>query len=452
MGLVALLMLALALVAVATAQLHKRHIQQAHADEARRHVGWLTEISDPSERARAAAIVERQPSVLHAGAVPADLTDALPDPGQVKLASFQEQPAIWTRSAEDGEILVILSLSHAQASIDAGRHALFLYLGLTLVFVTLVGYAFFSLIIIRPLRALGIATQRAAQGDLASPIQVLPRNELGEVGRQFNAMLERLDDQRTSLQQKLEDLEQAHDELKRTQDSLIRSEKMAGVGQLAAGVAHEVGNPLAAVMGYTDLLRDRELDEETADDLAHRSITQLKRIRQTIRQLLDYSRAESDTQPTSLDAAMVIDEAVHLVRATPAAREVDIQVDLPDALPKVRAITGELSQILVNLLLNAVAAMNEADTSPALLVVSAEEDGQFVQLDVLDSGPGLDPEIATRIFDPFFTTRSPGAGTGLGLAITQRLVARIDGTIELVESTEGAHFRVRLPRAESPDD
>ena len=446
MALVVLLVVALALVAVATLQFHSRHLQQAVADEAQRHAAWLADIDDQEAQRIAADSLGTQDGVLHAGAPVEEMV--LAEDSRLWIADYDGESALWALEGDDADTLVVLSLTDAQAAVDAGRRALLLYLGVTLIFITLVGYAFFSFVVIRPLRALGVATERAANGDLASPVKVLPRNEFGEVGRQFNQMLDTLQTQREELKEQLDQIRAAHEELQKTQRSLVRSEKMASVGHLAAGVAHEVGNPLAAVMGYTDLLRDRDLDEETADELADRALKQLKRIREIIRQLLDYSRADSDTEPTAVDVADAIEEAVELVRATPKGREADIEMQIDDDIGDARAIRGELEQVLVNLLLNAVEAMDDADCDERRVTVGCRtEDGDII-IDVIDTGPGIDDEVADEIFDPFFTTRDPGEGTGLGLAITQRLIDRVDGRIEPVDSADGAHFRIELERWE----
>lgn len=450
-GLIALLVLTLALVATATLQFHKQHLRQAVADEARRHAEWLAHVDDPVLREYNSRALENTAGILHAGPLSEELKAELDptNPNLVWMGDYQDEAAVWAVAQGASDNVVILSLAEAQEAIDSARRALFLYLISTLLFVTLVGYAFFSFIVVRPLRALGVAAERAAGGDLASPVAVLPRNEFGEVGRRFNRMLDKLDEQRAELEEQLEQLTEAHEDLKQAQESLIRSEKMASVGHLAAGVAHEVGNPLAAVMGYADLLRDRSLDQEAADDLADRTLVQLERIRRIIRQLLDYSRTDSESEPTPVDVEKIIDEALHLVQATAEGRRVDVDVDISDALVPAQAIAGEIEQVLLNLLLNAVKAMDGEPSSTPKLKVSADVDDLHVILDIEDNGPGIEPEIADQIFEPFFTTRSPGAGTGLGLAIAERLVSRVDGELRYIPSEEGAHFRIRLRRADA---
>lgn len=441
LGLLGLLTLALSLVALATFQLHKRHLQQAVADEALRSAAWLASLDDKVQLAALQALHQNS-DLLFAG-LTSQMPEGAPTPNPVAFGTIEEIPVLWATDPDE-QIVVAMSLQDAQRAMDQMRTALMLYLGLTLIFVTAVGYAFFSFIVVRPLRALSVATFRAAEGDLASPIQLLPRNEFGTLGRQFNVMLSRLDAQRAELGDQLEALQNAIDELRQTQNSLIRAEKLASVGQLAAGIAHEIGNPLAAVMGYTDLLRDRELDLASADDMAERSLAQLERIRKIIGQLLDYSRAESQADPTPTAIIPVIEDALHLMRAMTSARDVEFTVINDSDLPKALAVTGELSQVLINLMLNAIEAMGEArHRAPALkLTTTATE--QTVQIDILDNGPGISSDIQARIFDPFFTTRAPGKGTGLGLAISQRLITRMGGDLQLIPSEEGAHFRIAL--------
>ncbi len=450
-GLIALLLLTLALVATATLQLHKQHLRQSAVNEAVRHAQWLVLVEDPVMRDYSSRALEGTEGFLYVGPVTEELDRQLPasNPDRVWITEFEGEMAVWAIAEGTTEQLVVLSLAEAQSAIDAAQRALFLYLLSTLLFVTLVGYAFFSFIVVRPLRALGVAAERAAGGDLASPVTILPRNEFGEVGRRFNRMLEKIDEQRAELEEQLEQLTEAHEELQQTQDSLIRSEKMASVGHLAAGVAHEVGNPLAAVMGYADLLRDRSLDEETADDLADRTLVQLERIRRIIRQLLDYSRTDSDSEPTPVDIASVIDAALHLVRATSEGRDVDVDVEIPEDLVAAHAIAGEIEQVLLNLFLNAVKAMADDGSTPAQLTVRVHTDEKSLLIDIEDTGPGIDPEIADQLFEPFFTTRSPGEGTGLGLAIADRLVSRVDGELRNIPAETGAHFRIRLRRADA---
>lgn len=318
-----------------------------------------------------------------------------------------------------------------------GRVLIITYIGLALLVLLLLGYAFFTYLVMRPIRAIGVATQRAAQGDLASPIAHLPHNEFGQVSRQFNQMLTELARNREKLEERLHQLDHANRELKDAQDSLIRSEKLASVGQLAAGIAHEIGNPLAALSGYLEIMDDLDLDDDTRHDILQRGQREVDRIRIIVRNLLDFSREDSTTMPGSVDLGGCIDEAIQLVKAQPKAHHVAIESDIPADLGAVHAVASEVVQILVNLLINAVDALaTRAENIHPRISLSAQATAGQVRLAVQDNGPGIATSARQRIFDPFFTTKDPGQGTGLGLAICLRLMRRVDGDIE-VESYPG---------------
>lgn len=338
---------------------------------------------------------------------------------------------------------------------QAARQLLATYIALEGLVVLLLGYGFFTFLVVRPIRAIGVASQRAAQGDLASPIKYLPRNEFGAVSRQFNTMLLELAKNRQKLEQRLQELDQTNRQLREAQDSLIRSEKLASVGQLAAGVAHEVGNPLAAISGYLEILSDEDLDLKTRRDILMRSQKNVDRIRDTVGNLLNYSREESDATVEAVDLNACVAEALHLVRAQPKAQAVTIENALPDPIAPVRAVSGGVVQVLVNLLINAVDAMNQSEPragAKAQISLSAEERVDTVLLRVRDTGPGVSAEKLQRVFDPFFTTKDPGDGTGLGLAICLRLMRRVGGDIRL-ESTpgEGSEFSLIYRRFDAEE-
>ncbi len=342
---------------------------------------------------------------------------------------------------QHGEVIVAARIDDLRSSVGNARSMLLLFGLLVAVVVLALGYGFFGLIVVRPIRAIGVATERAAQGDLASPISVLPRNEIGRVARSFNEMLRRIEENREELQRTVDETQAANAELAATRDSLIRSEKLASVGQLAAGIAHEIGNPLAALSGYNELLRDGELDPDEARDLLTRSGEQLERIRGVIRNLLDFSRDEQQLDPTATSVQRCVDETVSLVRAGTRAPAIEFEVD-DLAGPAVLGVASQIVQILVNLAMNAVDAM--PPHGGRIRFRRLDEDG-WATLVVEDDGPGIPSDVGHRIFDPFFTTKDPGDGTGLGLAISLRIAESFGGSIDLgVSDLGGARFDLRL--------
>jgi len=263
----------------------------------------------------------------------------------------------------------------------------------------------------------------------------------------FERLATALAEERALLAHKVEELTKANGALALARESLVRSEKLATVGRLASGLAHEVGNPLGAIAGYLELARARlpaGAHPDLVDALARMGAA-AERIDRTVRDLLDFARpAPPVLAPLSLAAA--VDAAARLARVQTRFREVELVRALPDDLPRILADEHHLAQVLLNLLLNAGDAL-EGRGEVRLSARSAEE-GRWVLLLVEDSGPGIPAADLPRVFDPFFTTKEPGAGTGLGLAICHRIMESFGGEITARNGeARGAVFELRF-RAE----
>lgn len=272
-------------------------------------------------------------------------------------------------------------------------------------------------------------------------------NEIVEIALRFR-------DTTLMLRTARERAEQQRDELERMQSSLIRASKLASVGRLAAGIAHEIGNPLAAVKGYLALLRDG-LPSPEREEALDRSVTALDRIHDVIGKLLTYARTGTERSapnaPFSLRGAL--DEALTLARGHASLREVEIVDRVPtgDDADGVMGQSGRVGQVLINLLLNAGQAMADSDLRRIFLEREAIEGG--VRLRVRDSGPGIPQDQREAIFDPFFTTKAPGEGTGLGLAVSKAMMEAMGGALEAVDSPEGgATFVLDLPSSRKGTD
>jgi two-component system, NtrC family, sensor kinase len=230
-------------------------------------------------------------------------------------------------------------------------------------------------------------------------------------------------------------------------EQIIRTEKLASVGQLAAGVAHEIGNPLAAILGYVDILRadaagKGELAIAERQDALARVKAETQRIHRIIRELLEFSRpSHEDRVPT--DPLRVVASAQALLAPQSRFRDVRVVTTGGDRWPEALVAPGRLTQVLVNLLLNAADAMGGKGT----IVVACEAPGDQVVLTIADEGPGVPPEHRRKIFDPFFTTKPVGQGTGLGLPVSRSIVESFGGALELAPAAEGrgAMFVLTLP-------
>ncbi|HSN92603.1 MAG TPA: ATP-binding protein [Anaeromyxobacteraceae bacterium] len=266
-----------------------------------------------------------------------------------------------------------------------------------------------------PVRRLQEGAERIARGDLDGRIDVHSRDEFGVLAGRFNEMTAAL---------------KAH------QERLVQSEKLAGIGRLAAGVAHEINNPLAAILGYARLLR-RRAEGPLADDLGiiEDEALHAKRI---VDDLLDLSRPLA-AEPVPVDLRALCDDAVARLRETSRLDAVEVSVS---GTASVDGSPQKLRQVVLNLIRNAA----EAAGAGGRVDVEVESLPQGARVAVQDSGPGLSPEARARLFEPFFTTKDDG--TGLGLAVSRGIARSHGGDIEAASPPGGgARFTVRLPQA-----
>lgn len=302
----------------------------------------------------------------------------------------------------------------------------------------------------RPLDRLFRAAARLEAGTRGDDLPLIADRAGGGFGTAavaFERAVEALDAERARLAAKVTELSTANRELASARESLLVSERLATVGRLAAGVAHEIGNPLGAITAYAELARSRlPASDGEARDYLSRIAVEAGRIDAIVRDLLDFARPASlRLEPVALDVA--VGAALETVRVQARFREVEVALDLPRSLPRVHADERRTAQVLVNLLLNAADAMGGAGR--ILVRARAVEGG--VELVVVDHGPGIRAADLPRVFDPFFTTKEPGQGTGLGLAVCHGIMESFGGTIRAASLPEGGaaftlSFRLASPR------
>lgn len=298
--------------------------------------------------------------------------------------------------------------------------------------------------VVRPVRLLMNQFGRVAQGDLGILPQVEGPLELAELATSFNSMALSLQQSRQQTEAHIQSLRATNEDLHRTRDALVRSEKMASVGHLAAGMAHEIGNPLAAVLGYLELLKT-DLPPGGQREMTEFALKEVGRIDTLVRELLDYA-APSRSAPELIDPLGVLLEARQIVDHQGLLANHVVEVSrLPERLPAVRVVRHKLLQVFVNLILNALDA-SDRDGQLSLAAGSAATE---VWLSIADQGSGIPPELITQVFEPFFTTKPPGKGRGLGLSVCQRVVEEAGGRFELhSEMGQGSNFTIYLPKAE----
>jgi signal transduction histidine kinase len=267
---------------------------------------------------------------------------------------------------------------------------------------------------------------------------------------EVNLDLERAVQMRTAdLARKNRELAEALDKLRRAQSQLVRSEKLASIGQLVAGIAHEINNPVNAIVNTVgpleEAVKDIDKDPEAAKDVIDmvRVVQRgAQRTKAIVSALHNYSRTD-DESIVDFDIDRSIDDSLELLRHL---LKQNVTVAKKYNNPgRVRGHAGQINQVFMNLLTNAAQALSGRESATITIETSGDSDG--VEVKIIDNGPGIPPEVLPRIWDPFFTTKDVGEGTGLGLSIVHELVERHGGTIDCATKVgEGTTFTVKLPR------
>ncbi len=291
-----------------------------------------------------------------------------------------------------------------------------------------------------------------AKGDLSHRITAPPERELAELAGAFNSMGEELFGARAQLLTWNEELERQVQErtqqLKEAQARLVESQKLAAVGQLGAGVAHEINNPLSGVLGFVQLLKTRLKKAGRADDdpdlaLLDKVESNARRCREVTATLLRFSQKTGDAEEAPVEIERVIADAIALHESQLAEEQVSVQLDVTPPL-RVRGDSAQLTQVLLHLLANARTAMK--DSPDRVLAVRASCLGERVVVVVEDSGKGMAAEVKERAFEPFFTTKDVWSSLGLGLYASFRIVEDHGGRMEIdSEPGRGTRVRVQLP-------
>jgi len=283
-------------------------------------------------------------------------------------------------------------------------------------------------------------------------------NEFSVLSSSLNKMLDRISDDKRVLKETIGSLKAANVELRKAQNDVIRAEKLATVGRLTSGIAHEIGNPIGIVLGYLDLLKQADLTPEERNDFVARSEKEITRINHIIRQLLDMSRSPVG-ESKAMSIHQLLQDLMVVLSYQPAADSIVFESNLDATDDIVFADPERLRQVFLNILLNAIDAVSSDTSADARIQMTTEcttddsgmpsqTEGGFIKVTIQDSGPGIHPSNLPHVFDPFFTTKPPGKGTGLGLSVSFMIVEKLGGHITASGSEEmGAVFQVVLPLA-----
>lgn len=284
--------------------------------------------------------------------------------------------------------------------------------------------------ITKPLSNIALAAKKIAQGNLPQQIEIKTDDEIADLGRAFTYMINSLQERDARLRESIS-------------KTVAEAERLATVGQLAAGVAHEINNPLTGILLYCDIIL-KELPKGTrAHENLNKISNEAKRCRNIVKGLLDYSRPKKpEIKEISLDS--LVETTLSLIKQQVIFQNITVKTNIPATLPRIKIDPHQIQQVFLNLIINAAEAMEGNGT----LTISAEIDssGNMININFSDSGPGIDETTLKKIFDPFFSTKEATHGVGLGLAISLGIVLHHGGDIVVSSKMKkGTTFTVRLP-------
>jgi two-component system NtrC family sensor kinase len=297
----------------------------------------------------------------------------------------------------------------------------------------------------KPINRLLAATKRAADGNLDQPVAIRSHDELGELSGSFNHMISELKRSRDAIEEWTQTLEhrvlERTQELQKVQDQLIHAGKMAALGELAAGVAHEINNPLTGILTFSSLMLKKVDENHPWKKDLDTIVQQTSRCRNIVRGLLDFARQRKPDKK-EWDIHTLIERTLTLVEKQAPFQNISIIKKFRPEIPMLLIDADQIQQVFMNILLNAADAMAGGGT----LSIMTEMKNGVAEISFTDTGCGIAKEHLLKLFDPFFTTKQTGKGTGLGLAISYGIIQGHNGDIQIEsELGKGSTFRIKLP-------
>lgn len=290
----------------------------------------------------------------------------------------------------------------------------------------------------QPLRDLRNSADAVSRGDFSQRIEIRSSDELGQLGHAFNHMTE-------NLQRSISELETTVEKLKTTQAQLVQSEKLSAIGEFVAGVAHELNNPLTSVIGFTELLKNSDVNDQTRASLKHIS-SSAERCQKIVKSLLSFARQHAPERK-AVNLNSIVDAVTEILTYELRTSNIKVTTDLDPTLPVVIGDPHQIQQVFLNMVNNARQAI-ESHRASGTIHITSHAVGDIVRVRFLDDGPGIAPENLKKLFTPFFTTKPVGKGTGLGLSVSYGMIKEHGGNI-VVDSIPGKSttFTIELPAA-----
>lgn len=358
---------------------------------------------------------------------------------------------VFSGGVQVGSIAVEKDLRPLYAELRQKERIVFVYIVLNTIILATIGFFRLVRLVIRPLDRLVEVADTYSQNVSFMLMNEKPGSEFGRLTSSLNGMLCQIEEDNAKLRSTVGSLEKAHQEAVKTRKKMILTEKMASMGRLSAGLAHEIGNPLAIVQGYIELLGQKSTTSEEREQFASRAGKEVARIDSLLKQLLDVSR-KPNCPKALIHVHEVLTEIVQFITDQRKNSHIELLLLLDAVDDVVVAERDGLKQIFLNCLLNSIDAIGEgSEQKNGWIQVSTEltndGDGDFsLQVAITDNGYGIDASDMDNIFEPFFTRKEPGKGTGLGLAVSHSLIENIGGTIRLEKNEPmGTRAVIELP-------
>ncbi|MEO0161251.1 MAG: cache domain-containing protein [candidate division WOR-3 bacterium] len=301
--------------------------------------------------------------------------------------------------------------------------------------------------ITKPINELYQLTKRVSKGDLAARARITSDDELGELISSFNQMVESLQQATegyVSLTRTLEQkVQEKTKELEKAMEQLVQNEKLSAIGRLAAGIAHEINNPLTAILINSHLIKEKMKEDSKLREKLDMIIDETQRCAKIVSGLLEFSR-QTPPEMKLISINEIINKTLILFESVFLANNIKVEIDLDKNLPPIMADESKIKQVLTNILLNSIDAMPNGGNLK--ICSQSSGDDRFVEIVITDSGIGIPRENLDRIFDPFFTTKK-SKGTGLGLSISYGIIQQHNGSIEVQsEVNKGTTVKIKLPK------
>ncbi len=314
--------------------------------------------------------------------------------------------------------------------VDMKRQTLWTFLGITLAGMAIAFVISYILgnSIVKPIRSLVSASNKLAKGDLEQRVEYGTKDEIGELGRTFNYMAD-------SIKKRDERLKEY------AQQEIMKSERLAIIGQLAAGVAHEINNPLGGILIYSHLLLEDLEEKDPRRENLEKIVNQATRCKEIVKGLLDFAR-QTEPEIKVSDINKIVDEVLSLIENQAIFQNIKITKKISQPLPPVMLDKAQIQQVFMNIILNGAEAMD----GQGELTIETSSDEKFVETKFTDTGCGISEENVGKLFEPFFSNKKTGHGTGLGLAISYGIIKKHNGEINVnSEVGKGSTFTIRLP-------